>query len=119
MHKSLPARFAVLLLVVFLAVPAVMAESPEDGPEIGAKPPEKPQLTNEQVQEIKQIYEQIYELKKQLIEKYQSFGILEKDKAERIIDQMEKRHERLKKNNYIPMHGKKLRKRNKSNSPDD
>jgi hypothetical protein len=96
-------QIAVLIFVLVLAVPSTLAKSPAPA----AQPIEKPKLTSEQTEEIKAIYDQIFELKKQLIEKYQAYGVINEAKAQKMIDFMAKKKERLEQSGYVPQPKKK------------
>jgi hypothetical protein len=100
---------AVLALALALIVPSAFAEAPA----ASAQPIEKPQLTSDQTKEIKALYDQIFVLKKQLVEKYQAYGVIDKEKAQKMIDFMAKKKDRLEKSGYMPQHEKKLKPRKK------
>jgi hypothetical protein len=101
--------FAALAIAFLLAVPSVLAETPETTGQTA----EKPQLTKDQTQEIKAIYDQIFELKKQLIEKYKAYGVIDEEKAGKSIEHMEERQEKLEKDGYVPQFDKKCEKHRK------
>ena len=101
---------AVLVCTLTLAVvPTAFAEAPETAGQTA----EKPQLTEEQTQEIKAITDQIYELKKQLIGKYKDFGVIDEEKAGKIMEHMEERQEKLEKDGYVPPADKKFKKKHR------
>lgn len=67
-------------------------------------------LTDSQKNELKQLFDKKIELEKQIIKKYQDFGVLTKEQADVKIMHMDKIKLHLEKNGYMPKfhknHGK-------------
>src|SRR5690554_4940978 len=102
MGKKWRIAAVVCMLAMILAVPSVFAETPQVISKVN-----KPKLTSEQTQEIKAIHDQIFELKKQLIEKYKAYDVIDEAKAKKAIDFMTKKQKRLEQNGYVPQYDKK------------
>ncbi|WZL73308.1 YckD family protein [Clostridiaceae bacterium 35-E11] len=64
------------------------------------------QLTEAQKKEIGALQKDILEKKKELISKYVKFGVMPKEKGEKIISRLEKRYEKLQQNGFIPQRDK-------------
>ena len=68
-----------------------------------AKEEKKPvQLTEAQKNELSALHKDILEKKKQLISKYVEFGVISREKGDKIISHMEKRYSKLEKNGFVP-----------------
>ena len=85
-----------LMLVVILTVPTALAESPIKKTD----DTNQPKLTNAQKEEVKVIYDQIWVLKKQLVEKYKSYGVIDSEKVDKIIKHMAERKEKMEENGF-------------------
>jgi hypothetical protein len=98
--KRLIISIALALLVVnVLGVASVGAEDQADQHM-------QVELTNKQKKELSKLYEDIYEKKKKLISKYVEYGVMSKEKGDRIIKHMENRLEHIKQHGYMPVkHG--------------
>lgn len=68
--------------------------------------PERPVLTDSQKEEVKGIMMQIRELKKQLVDKYESFGAITKEQADKIKEGMDKRTQGAEEKGFLPGSGK-------------
>jgi len=97
------------MLVVILTVPTAFAESPIKA----TKDASQPKLTDVQKEEVKVIYDQIWALKKELVEKYTSYGVIDEEKAKKILEHMDERREDMEEKGFeFHMHkDKKLKKR--------
>ncbi len=63
---------------------------------------EEVKLSVEQIGEIKALKQEVMEKEKQIIEKYVEYGVFPEEKAQKIIQHMEKKYEKLQENNFIP-----------------
>ncbi|MFB5661924.1 DUF2680 domain-containing protein [Alteribacillus sp. HJP-4] len=68
-------------------------------------------LTEKQQSELSGMYDEVFETKKEIMEKYVEYGVYSQEKAEKMNKYMEKHHQQLEDNNFIPTwphhHGKK------------
>lgn len=69
---------------------------------VEAVTPNDVKLTNEQKKELAELHEDIFEDKKELIKKYVEFGVLTEEDGKKMIFYIEKKHKKLKENDYIP-----------------
>jgi len=60
------------------------------------------QLTEDQKKELAALHKDILAKKKELISKYVEYGVISKEKGEKIISRLEKRYERLEQNGFVP-----------------
>ncbi len=91
-----------LLLIATLAIPAVFAE---DAPimQSQAQPQvTQPELTEDQTAELKAIYDKMWGLKKDLVNKYSEFGVMDKDQADNMIKQMDEKKSMMDEKGYMP-----------------
>jgi len=83
-----------IMLAVAIGVPIVWAQS--ENTQLPTKAPSnstEKQLTEAQKKQLADLYSKIAELKKQIVDKYLEFGIIDKDRAQLIkqkINQIEK-----------------------------
>ena len=96
MRKNLKMSLLALIMVIILTVPTVLAESPIKGTD----DTNQVKLTDAQKKEVKVIYDQIWVLKKQLVEKYKSYGVIDSEKADKIIKHMAERKEKMEENGF-------------------
>lgn len=68
------------------------------------------QLTETQKKELAALHKEILGKKKELISKYVEYGVMSKEKGEKITSRLEKRYERLEQNGFIPQWDKSKRK---------
>ena len=90
----------VALLLGFFIMPTYAEQS---------KPPVEPekqiQLTESQKAELAEIYQDLMEEKKELIQKYVEFGVLSKEKGDKIIQKFEEHYKLAEKNGFtLPHH---------------
>ncbi|MGP4041238.1 YckD family protein [Gracilibacillus sp. D59] len=64
--------------------------------------PKDVKLSDEQIEEMKGLQKEAIEKEKQIIEKYVEYGVFTKEKAQKIIQHLEKKYEKLEENNFIP-----------------
>ncbi|MGI6226864.1 MAG: YckD family protein, partial [Peptococcales bacterium] len=60
------------------------------------------QLTDAQKKELATLQKEILEKKKEVISKYVEYGVMSKEKGDKIISRLEKRYERLEQNGFVP-----------------
>lgn len=95
--KRLLISFALLLLVnVFMPSDQVYGHELEDQ-EVA-----KVELTEKQKKDIEKLYDKLFETHKKIIEKYKNYGVLTDEKANKILEVLEKRQKQLKENGYSP-----------------
>lgn len=93
-----------LLLLVLISLFCVMAlGSTLAGADEEADQSMQVELTDKQIKELSKLHQDIFKRKKKLITKYVEYGILSKEKGERIIQHMEKHLEYVKEHGYLPM----------------
>lgn len=71
---------------------------------------EKVELTDEQKEEMASLQKEVLEKEKQVIQKYVEYGVISKDKGDKVISHLEKHFEKLEANGYVPMWDKKHKK---------
>jgi DNA-binding transcriptional regulator WhiA len=96
-------RKTLVVMVLLLAFVAVMGTIPvfANTSEVDADKATV-QLTETQKKELAALHKEILAKKKELISKYVEYGVMSKEKGEKIISRLEKRYERLEKNGFIP-----------------
>ena len=67
------------------------------------------QLTEKQQKDLAKLHEDMFETHKKLINKYVEFGVMPKEKGDKIINRMEERLAQLKENGYVPNWDKKCK----------
>ena len=71
----------------------------------------KMRLNKTQKQELGTFHKEIQEKRKEVISKYVEYGVISKEKGDKIISRLEKRYERLEGNGFIPLWVKSKNKR--------
>ena len=70
----------------------------------------KVKLTEEQKTELSKLHDEMLSTKKELINKYVEYGVFTKEQGDTMLKMLEKKHEKLKENDYMmrwhPHHGK-------------
>ncbi|MGI6705591.1 MAG: YckD family protein [Clostridia bacterium] len=105
MKKIAPFLLAVLLLpLLTLSVAFAIVEDSSSiaAPSSKEQTPDWANLTESQKKEIYDLQGKILELRKQMIDKYQSFGILTKERAEEIKQKMDEKFKIMKEKGFIP-----------------
>lgn len=76
------------------------------------------QLTKEQLEEIEKLASESYKIRKQMIDKYVEYGVISKERGDKIKESMDKHFERMKEHNFTPfLH--KIKKAKKCNCKDN
>lgn len=101
------APFLLTVLLVPLLTLSVAFATGEDSSIIAAPPskeqaPDCTNLTESQKKEIHALQEKILDLRKQMIDKYQSFGVLSKERAEEIKQKMDEKFKIMKEKGFTP-----------------
>lgn len=95
-----------LFIVIFLVIASLTATiafaSEAQNPVVAAADTEKPALTDEQKAEVKGILSQMQELKKQLIDKYVSFGVITQEQADKMKARIDERAKIAEEKGYMP-----------------
>ncbi|MCK6205847.1 MULTISPECIES: YckD family protein [Bacillus] len=86
----------VLLCALFLGQAAGMVQA--EGTDSG----QRKQLTEEQVKEIEALQADVLEARKKVIMKYADFGAITADQAQEMVKHLEKRHEKMKEEGFMP-----------------
>ncbi|MGP4072713.1 YckD family protein [Piscibacillus sp. B03] len=71
---------------------------------------ENVELTDDQKEEMASLQKEVLEKEKQVIQKYVEYGVISKDKGDKVISHLEKHFEKLEANGYVPMWDKKHKK---------
>jgi len=71
-------------------------------PDADTEKAEKVELTKEQKSELDTLYKDMLKTKKQIIMKYEKFGVISTEKAEKKMEWMEKHYRMIKDNDFIP-----------------
>lgn len=98
MKKFVGMMAACLLSISIFGVTSSFAEveKPQD-----AKNTEEVKLTDAQKAELAKLHKGIMEQKKQLLQKYVEFGVIPKDKADKMIQRFEEHYKMLEDNGFI------------------
>ncbi|MDQ0298915.1 hypothetical protein J2S78_001335 [Salibacterium salarium] len=84
------------VVVMFVIPQQVTAESFHEGME-------DVELTKKQQKELSELHTSIIEQEKTVIEKYVEFGVIPKEKSEKIKSHLDKRYADLEDNGFIPL----------------
>lgn len=98
MRKLINIAVVAILSVSILGVIPVHAE------DSGGSGKPKVQLTDQQKQELSKLQKEITVKKKALIQKYVEYGVIPKEKGDKIISHMEKRSKEMKESGFMPRH---------------
>ncbi|MEQ6390570.1 DUF2680 domain-containing protein [Bacillaceae bacterium S4-13-58] len=60
------------------------------------------ELSEEQIQELNSLYDDMFTNHKEIITKYVEYGVLTKEKADKIMEKLDKKQEKLQENGYVP-----------------
>lgn len=60
------------------------------------------ELTDEQIQELDTLYDEMFSKHKEIIAKYVEYGVINKDKADKIMNKLDNKREKLQDKGYIP-----------------
>ncbi len=71
-------------------------------PEKDMKQVQQVKLTKEQKSELDSLYKEMLKTKKQIIMKYEEFGVISSEKADKKMEWMEKHYDMMKENDFIP-----------------
>ncbi len=107
MGKITQALAAILLMsVILFSASAVFAENnpvvQEDNHPAAQKEQVQVELTAAQKLELEALYTQMFSAKKTIISKYVEYGVIPEEKAKHMLSRLEKHHEMLKQNGFIP-----------------
>ncbi|WP_053217900.1 YckD family protein [Virgibacillus senegalensis] len=90
---------ALMIAILFIGAGTIQAD--EDQQEIVEK---KPELTEHQQKELATLYQDLFDKRKGIINKYVEFGVIEKEKADKIIKKLDEHYRVLEKNGFIMDH---------------
>ncbi|MFC3884650.1 YckD family protein [Bacillus songklensis] len=90
---------AIAIPLSFTALYALPAHA-ENMPSPSESAPVK--LTKEQKKELSTLQKDLLEKRKEVISKYVEYGVLTKEKGQKIISRLEQRYAELEKNDFIP-----------------
>ncbi len=62
----------------------------------------KVELNEDQKNELDKLYKEMMKTKKQIIMKYEEFGVISSEKADKKMEWMEKHYKMMKENDFIP-----------------
>ncbi|MDW7673519.1 MAG: YckD family protein [Bacillota bacterium] len=97
--RKLTVAMAVFLLM-FVAALGVLPVNANDGMAVNTN--ETVQLTEAQQKELATLHKDILGKRKEVISKYVEFGVIPKEKGDKIITRLEKKYEKLEANGFIP-----------------
>ncbi len=88
---------ALLAAVLFTGAGGIQAED--------QKPTETmPELTENQQKELAIMYQDMFDKRKGIISKYVEFGVIEKEKADKIIEHLDEHYRMLEENGFVIEH---------------
>lgn len=96
--KKITMFISALLLTFGLASP-VWAQN-----DTTQKPDPKVELTETQKKELAEIHKVILEKKFEMVDKHVEYGVITKEKGDKIKEMLQKRAEKMKENGYMPRH---------------
>jgi methyl coenzyme M reductase subunit D len=99
MKNILKSAIAMLIVAtMMLSATSAFAEEPTEAnaEKVAVK------LTEAQQIEIATLYKDIFEKKKMVITKYVEYGVMTKEKGQKVIGMMEQRLKKLEQNGYVP-----------------
>jgi len=96
MNKLFRAMLAALLISVSFGAGSMSVLAQEDGTK------QTVQLTEQQKKELAALHKQMIEQHKTIISKYVEFGVIPKEKGEKISSHLDKKYEKLEKNGFVP-----------------
>ncbi|OEH85065.1 hypothetical protein BHU72_05495 [Desulfuribacillus stibiiarsenatis] len=103
-----------LTIAVTLVCTLIIGGLPALAAEVNAEQPEKTvQFTDQQKKELASIHKDIIAKKKLLMSKYVEYGVLSKEKADKINSRMDKYYEKMEKSGFAPKWDKKGKKKEK------
>ncbi|MBS4174091.1 DUF2680 domain-containing protein [Bacillus sp. FJAT-49736] len=91
--------FLIAPLLLLLFGPAVHAEPMQSSPDQQKK---VVKLTKQQQEELSKLQIDILSKKKQLIMKYVEYGVLPKEKGDKILRGLDERYQEMKEHGYVP-----------------
>ncbi len=59
-------------------------------------------MTKEQLEEIEKLASESHKIRKQMIDKYVEYGVISKERGDKIKESMDKHFERMKEHNFTP-----------------
>jgi peptidoglycan hydrolase CwlO-like protein len=94
-------RFVLMLVAMVLSVSVV---GPSVFAEVDSKDTNQPkvELNEKQKKEMEALHKELFEIHKKILNKYAEIGVLTQEKVDMKIERMEKFHEKLKENGYVP-----------------
>lgn len=94
--KKITLLLSVLILTLGIAMP-VWAQNDK-----AQQPEKKVELTEEQKRELADIHEDILENKLELIDKHVEYGVITKEKGDKIKAKLQEKMQKMKENGYMP-----------------
>ncbi|WP_102348172.1 YckD family protein [Bacillus sp. Marseille-P3661] len=98
--KKLTILLSALIFSMALALPVFANHHDNDG----ATQQPAVELTDKQKKELEKLHSELLQKKSEMIDKHVEFGIITKEKGEKIKVKLAKRFEKMKENGFIPMH---------------
>ena len=95
MHKLVTAMLATLLFTLSFGAGMSPIQAEETKKEIV-------QLTEQQKKELSVLHKEMIEKHKTIVSKYVEFGVIPKEKGEKINSRLDKKYEKLEKNGFVP-----------------
>lgn len=106
--EGMKKSFVVLMisfLITCLGIQSTYAETTQQPQQMK----QKVELTEQQKEELTKLYEELFEKRKEIIAKKVEFGMISKEKADKINAKMDEHLEMLKQNNFM-FHWDKIKK---------
>ncbi|MED1202376.1 YckD family protein [Heyndrickxia acidicola] len=95
-------RVIIMALVVVLAAAGFSSVHAQETAKQQPMEQQHVKLTAKQKAELANLTKDLMEKKKQLVSKYAEFGVIPKEKADKIIAHLDKRYAEMDKNGFIP-----------------
>jgi argininosuccinate lyase len=99
MRNVINMTFSILFMMVIIGLVPVHAETPAANQE-----KLNVQLTEQQKKELSILHKDILAKKKEVIAKYVKYGVIPKEKGDKIISHLEERYAKLEQNGFIMKH---------------
>ncbi|WP_034671879.1 YckD family protein [Ectobacillus panaciterrae] len=96
MHKLINTTFIILFTTLTVGLIPVHAETANTNQEQPAV-----QLTEKQKKELSALHKEILAKKKEVISKYVEYGVMPKEKGDKIISHMEEHYAKLEENGFV------------------
>ncbi|MGF7535950.1 YckD family protein [Bacillus mexicanus] len=90
------------IITMFIAAALISLTGTAEAVDKQQQPPANVTLTDQQKKEIEQLEAEILKKRKNVISKYVQYGVLPKERGERIKDHMDQHFDMMKQNGFVP-----------------